>query len=56
VGLKNLPETYLICYLNGFEDAMDNLNDARPYLNQLGEDVFNNYRESTRILRKVKYS
>jgi len=56
VDLKNLPETYLICYLNGFEDAMDNLNDARPYLKQLGEDVFNNYRESTRILRKVKYS
>ena len=56
LDLRNLPETYLICFLNGFEDAMDKLNEARPYLKQSGEDVFNNYRESTRILRKVKYS
>ncbi len=56
LDLQDLPETYLICYLNGFEDAMDKLNDARPYLKQSGEAVFNNYRESTRILRKVKYS
>lgn len=56
MDLKNLPETYLLCYLNGFEDAMDKLNDAKPCLKQSGEDVFNNYKESTRILRKVKYS
>lgn len=56
MDLKNLPETYLLCYLNGFEDAMDKLNDAKPFLKQSGEDAFNNYKESTRILRKVKYS
>jgi len=54
--LKNLPETYLICYFNGFEDAMDRLTDSRLYLKQAGGEVYKNYKESIRILRKVKYS
>jgi len=56
IDLKNLPETYLICYFNGFDDAMDKLSDSRPYLKQQGKVVYNNYKESIRILRKVKYS
>ncbi|NNL16180.1 MAG: ATP-binding protein [Flavobacteriaceae bacterium] len=56
VDLKNLPETYLICYLNGFDDAMEKLIEARPFLKKSGEAVYNNFKESTRILRKVKYS
>ncbi len=54
--LINLPETYLICYFNDFDDAMEKLNDARPYIKLAGNEVYDNYKESIRILRKVKYS
>jgi hypothetical protein len=54
--LKNLPATYLICYLNLFHDAIDKLQEAKPYLKAYSEDVFSLYKESLRILRKVKYS
>jgi hypothetical protein len=54
--LMNLPATYLICYLNLFHDAIDKLNDAKPYLKNYNEEVYDNYKESLRILRKVKYS
>ena len=54
--LKNLPATYLICYLNLFHDALDKLHEAKPYLKSYSEDVFSLYKESLRILRKVKYS
>jgi len=54
--LINLPETYLICYFNGFEDAIDKLNEAKPYLKKHNSDAYRNFKESIRILRKVKYS
>jgi len=54
--LKNLPATYLICYLNLFHVALDKLNEAKPYLKDYDEELFQLYKESIRILRKVKYS
>ena len=54
--LKNLPATYLICYLNLFHEAIDKLNEARPYLKKHSDSIYNSYKESIRILRKVKYS
>lgn len=54
--LLNLPASYLICYLNLFHDAIHKLNDAKPYLKTYHDDVYENYKESMRILRKVKYS
>src|SRR5690606_7408363 len=30
--LENLPSTFMICYLNGFEDAKQKLIDAKPLL------------------------
>ena len=54
--LKNLPATYLICYLNLFHEAIDKLNEAKPYLRNYSEELFELYKESIRILRKVKYS
>ncbi len=54
--LNNLPATYLICYLNLFHDAIDKLNEAKPYLRNYSEEIFQLYKESIRILRKVKYS
>ncbi|MCF7567330.1 DUF5929 domain-containing protein [Sabulilitoribacter arenilitoris] len=54
--LKNLPVTYLICYLNLFHDAIDKLNEAKPYLKNYSEEIYSLYKEALRILRKVKYS
>lgn len=54
--LKNLPSTYLLCYLNNFEQAIDKLEEAKPYLKDYNQEVYNYYKESMRILRKVKYN
>jgi hypothetical protein len=54
--LKNLPSTYLLCYFNNFEQAIDELEGAKPYLKEYSQEVYNNYKESMRILRKVKYN
>ncbi|NCO62331.1 MAG: ATP-binding protein [Flavobacteriales bacterium] len=56
LDLKNLSATYLICYLNLFHEAIDKLNEARPYLKNYSKDLYNTYKDSIRILRKVKYS
>lgn len=53
--LNNLPDTYLICYLNLFHEALDKLNEAKPYLKLLPE-VYRKYKDVLRILRKVKYN
>jgi hypothetical protein len=54
--LKNLSATYLICYLNLFHEAIDKLNEAKPYLKAHSETLYTLYKESMRILRKLKYS
>lgn len=56
VDLKNLPGTYLICFLNSFQEALNKLNEAKPYLKAHSNELYNLYKESLRILRKVKYS
>ncbi|MGY3795341.1 ATP-binding protein [uncultured Aquimarina sp.] len=52
----NLPATYLICYLNKFSEAKDKLEEAKPYLKAYNSDVYSMYKESMRILRKVRYN
>lgn len=54
--LTHLPETYLICYLNDFTEAIDKLMESQPYLKQIGGNVYQSFKEAQRILRKVKYS
>jgi len=54
--LKNLPSTYLLCYLNNFSEALTKLEEAKPYLKAHNEEIYNSYKESMRILRKVKYN
>ncbi|GAA4305119.1 ATP-binding protein [Aestuariibaculum suncheonense] len=56
IDLKNLPVTYLICYFNLFHEAIDKLNEAKPYLRNYSESLYQLYKETIRILRKVKYS
>lgn len=54
--LKNLPATYLICYLNGFEEAKEQMEYARGLLKKTNNGVYLSLKESLRILRKVRYN
>jgi hypothetical protein len=54
--LRNLPATYMICFLNGFEEAKDKLNLAKPLLKKYDRDIYELYKATIRILRKIKYS
>ena len=56
LDLKLLPATYLICYFNGFEEAKDLMETARPLLKKYDSNIYESLKESFRILRKVKYS
>lgn len=52
--LENLPSTFMICYLNDFEDAKQKLIDAKPLLKPFNQ-VYLSFKEALRILRKMKY-
>jgi len=54
--LLHLPANYLICSLNEVKDARERLYQAKPLLKQIGGEVYQSYKESVRILRKVKYN
>jgi hypothetical protein len=54
--LKNLSATYLICYLNGFENAIDKLEEVKPLLKSYSKEIYKGYKLSMRILRKVRYN
>lgn len=54
--LQRVPATYLICYLNDFQDAKEKLMESRPYLKQINGNVYQSYKDASRILRKVKYN
>lgn len=56
IDLKNLPNSYLICYLNGFEDVLQKLTDAKSILKKQNKTLYSTYKDVMRILRKVKYS
>ena len=56
IDLNNLPATYLICYLNDFDHAIDKLIEAKPLLKAYDSVVYELYKQTIRILRKVKYS
>ncbi|HKO76097.1 MAG TPA: ATP-binding protein [Flavobacterium sp.] len=52
--LNHLPSTFMICYLNGFEDAKQKLIDAKTLLKPFTQ-VYLSFKEALRILRKMKY-
>lgn len=52
--LTNLPSTFMICYLNGFEEAKQKLIDAKPLLKPFPK-IYLSFKEAMRILRKMKY-
>lgn len=52
--LENLPSTFMICYLNGFEEAKQKLIDAKLLLKPYAL-IYLSFKEALRILRKMKY-
>ena len=52
--LQNLPSTFMICYLNGFDEAKQKLIDAKALLKPF-PNVYLSFKEAMRILRKMKY-
>ncbi|WP_075340512.1 ATP-binding protein [Tenacibaculum agarivorans] len=51
-----LPNNYLICYLNGFLDAKEQLEKAKKYIKNLEDKTtYIKYKDVVRVLRKVKY-
>ncbi|MGJ8665237.1 MAG: ATP-binding protein [Patiriisocius sp.] len=53
--LANLPAKYLIAYLNDFLEAKPKLLAAKTYLKPF-PNIYESYKESVRILRKIKYN
>jgi hypothetical protein len=54
--LRHMPSTYLICFLNGFEEAKDQMDYVRPFLKKYDQKSYLSLKEAMRVLRKVKYS
>ncbi|MEZ4794782.1 MAG: ATP-binding protein [Flavobacteriaceae bacterium] len=54
--LQRLPATYLICFLNDFQDAKDKLLESREFLKEINGAVYQSFKDASRILRKVRYS
>lgn len=54
--LQKLPATYLICFLNDFQDAKEKLLESQSLLKQINGNVYQSFKDAARILRKVKYS
>ncbi|MGV6829699.1 MAG: DUF5929 domain-containing protein [Flavobacteriales bacterium] len=54
--LKNVPNTYLLCYLNDFTEAKGKLLELKNYLKNQYPETYKKHKEVMRILRKVKYN
>ena len=54
--LRQLPDTYLICYLNGFEEAKEQLELARPLVKDADSKAYSALKEALRVMRKVRYN
>lgn len=54
--LRRMPATLLICYLNGFEEAQEIMQDSRGWLKKKDAEAYLSLKEALRILRKVRYN
>ena len=52
-----LPTNYLICFLHGYLDAVEQLKKAKEYIKKIDDKTtYIKYKEALRVLRKVKYN
>ncbi|MDX1328644.1 MAG: ATP-binding protein [Arenibacter sp.] len=54
--LSLLSDTMLICYVNGFEEAKEVMEEAKPMIKKYDLPTYQSIKESLRIIRKVNYS
>ncbi|GGW25015.1 ATP-binding protein [Arenibacter certesii] len=54
--LSFLSDTFLICYVNGFEEAKEVMEAAKPILKKYDLPTYQSLKESLRIIRKMSYS
>jgi hypothetical protein len=54
--LEHLPDTYLICYLNGFDEAREQMDFARGLVKEYFPEINTSLKAALRILRKVDYN
>lgn len=54
--LDLLSDTFLICYVNGFEEAKDIMENVKPIMKKYNLPVYQSIKESLRIIRKMKYN
>jgi len=57
--LNNLPSIYLIGYLSGIDEeysGIDKLNASKTLLKETSRVAYNAYKDSMRVLRKIKYN
>jgi hypothetical protein len=52
----HLPDTSLICYLNGFEEAREIMDESGDLIKNTDRSVYQSLKEALRIIRKVRYS
>ena len=54
---ENIPYTLLICYLNGFDNAKEDLIAAKMlFKNYDNKAMYSSFKDVLRILRKIKYN
>lgn len=54
--LNSLAYVYLIGYLNGFNEALEKLETAKPFLKAESKTAYRKYKDAMRVLRKIKYN
>ena len=54
-ALNELPTTYFICYLNGADKALDKLYEIKPLLKAHSADLYKTYKDTLRVIRKIRY-
>ena len=54
--LYQLSSSYMLCYLNLIHEAKAQLERAKPLLKNQGAAVYETFKETQRILRKIKYN
>ena len=53
---EEMPTTYLLCYLNGYLDALDKLHEVKLIVKEYSQNVYQQYKDVLRVIRKVRYN
>src|SRR5690606_27486692 len=54
--LDLLSDTLLICHVNGFGEAKEAMENAKPIFKQYDISIYRSLKESLRIIRKLTYN